>query len=136
MNDNEKLMLLFECGNESYAIACNDVVEVIPAIDRGKTVGYHGTAIPLADFSAMLTGKAAPPLLSTRIILLSAGEKGRDAIVGLVAEKVLHTEKYPESVFIEVPSTMGLSCQQIVTEQANVPVIDPAAILAAIRKSN
>jgi chemotaxis signal transduction protein len=133
MAEDQKLMLLFECGNEKYAIECNDVVEVIPNLQTDGYIQYHGKQVPVVDFSAIQTGINSQPVLSTRIILLSTGN---DSITGLTAEKVLNTKRFPESVFISSSSSKGMSNQQIVTEDANVPVINPAELVSAIKKES
>jgi chemotaxis signal transduction protein len=131
MNDNKKLMLFFECGDDQYAVSCRDVVEVIPNIQTKGAVEYHGKKVPVVDFTAIQTGRSSHPALSTRIILLNTG---KDSVTGLTAEKVLRTESFPEEAFIKSGSSKDLSNHQIVTEEANVPVIDPAKIMAAATK--
>jgi chemotaxis signal transduction protein len=131
MKDDQKLMLFFECGDEQYAVACSDVVEVIPQIHTEEIIEYHGSAVPVVDFTAMQTGEHSASVLSTRIILLNTGNA---SMTGLTAERVLHTESFPESAFIDSGSTQGICCQQIATEGTHVSVITPACILDAIKK--
>src|SRR6187551_1705243 len=92
------LFLLFELGADRYALDVDRVLEVLPLV-RIKTIprsspgvagifNYRGAPVPAIDLSALLTGRPAPVLLSTRLILVRYPDsRGIDRTLGLVAER-------------------------------------------------
>lgn len=110
------LFLLFQIGNDRYALEVSKVVEVLPQV-HWKTIpqsppgvagvfNYHGSPTPLIDLVELATGIPTPPLMSTRIILVNylpetaegAGEAYR---LGLLAEQVTTTLRCPETEFVD-----------------------------------
>ena len=87
----------FETGGQRYAIDVQDIVEVLPAVALRFVPGaaegiagvlrFHGQLVPVMDLTKILTGKAAPRLKSTRLILVRA-KRGDDAqdLLGILAE--------------------------------------------------
>lgn len=81
------LFLLFQVGNDRYALEANRVVEVIPLLTlkhlprapRGVAglFNYRGQPVPALDLSDLLLGQPAAERLSTRIIIVQL-ENGTD----------------------------------------------------------
>lgn len=97
------LLLILEAGGTRYGVSASRIVEVIPAPVLRSVPGspsfvagvfsYHGRVVPVLDLSALLTGRPARPLLSTRIVLVSL-EPLRTAapgLLGLLAEHATET---------------------------------------------
>ncbi len=100
------LLLLFQAGDERYGIPAGPVVEVLPVPHLRSvamapewvagTFTYRGTAVPVIDVSALLTGAPARPLMSTRIAVVRY-QAGR--LLGLMAEKMMETLSCREEDF-------------------------------------
>jgi chemotaxis-related protein WspB len=92
------LFILFQIGEDRYALEASRVVEVIPLLGLKKVpqaprgvaglFNYRGEAVPALDLSEMTTGEPAAEQLSTRIIILRPAVKGDDRgrLIGLIAE--------------------------------------------------
>lgn len=106
------LMLLFKVGNERYAIATQEVVEVIPLVllktlphkpeHIAGVFNYRGRVIPVIDLCQLMRGKPCSENLSTRIILVNYyGRNHTQNILGLMAEQVVETLHKSESEFVD-----------------------------------
>jgi chemotaxis-related protein WspB len=105
------LFLVFEAGENRYAIDASHAVEVLPLVRWRDLVGappgvagvfnYRGTPVPLIDLSELMTQKPARTWMSTRIILVSPGtESGASTrLLGLLAEQVTETLRQDEEDF-------------------------------------
>jgi chemotaxis-related protein WspB len=124
------LFLLFQLGPDRYALPASQVIEVLPLIDlkqipqapRGVAGLFNcrGILVPVIDLSELTLNRAAPPRLSTRIILVHyADEKGEKHLLGLMAEKATETLRLEPKDFM----TSG------VTNEA-VPYLGPVAAAA------
>lgn len=102
------LMLLFQVGDDHYALEAQQVVEVIPLV-KLRTLHQAPTAIaglfyyqdkivPVLDLGEKLGGRACKPLLSTRIALVRT-VRGEDTspLLGLMAENVVETLQSTEA---------------------------------------
>lgn len=77
------LMLLFRVENERWAIAAADIQAIIPRVNLQEMphshpmiaglLNYHGEMLPAVDVSALIANRAAPPLLSTRMVIVECG---------------------------------------------------------------
>lgn len=93
----DKLFLLFRLGADRYALAADDVVEVLPMVDIKALPGspaaiaglidYRGRSIPVVDINALALGRPAQPRLSTRILLCRYDNAGGSHCLGLIAEQ-------------------------------------------------
>jgi chemotaxis-related protein WspB len=92
------LFLLFQLGNERYALEANRVVEVVPLLSLERVprapkglagiFNYRGRPVPAVDLCELTLGRPASERLSTRIIIVNhAGERGASHLLGLVAEQ-------------------------------------------------
>ncbi|MBW4559599.1 MAG: chemotaxis protein CheW [Mojavia pulchra JT2-VF2] len=103
------LMLLFCIENERYALASDQVLEVIPLVSLrtlphkpdyfAGIFNYRGQIVPVIDLCQLMHGKSSRDYLSTRIILINywgnkrdtASEQQASYILGLMAERVVET---------------------------------------------
>ncbi|MEE9936391.1 MAG: chemotaxis protein CheW [Deltaproteobacteria bacterium] len=93
------LILQFQAGRERYGLDIEQILEISSLVslrpiphappEVAGTFNYRGTLTPVVDLTALLTGAASRPRMSTRIILVTfQGEDGRSHVLGLVAESV------------------------------------------------
>jgi chemotaxis-related protein WspB len=91
------LFLLFQIGQDRYALEASRVVEVLPLLElkplsqgpRGVAgfFNYRGLPVPAVDLSALALGCPAIEFLSTRIIVVNyPDDTGANHLVGLIAE--------------------------------------------------
>ena len=97
------VLLLFEAGGARYGIPGSRIIEVLPAPRIRPLPGtpswvagafsYHGGVVPVIDLSALLTGRAAPAVLSTRVLLvrLQPACLKEPVLLGLLAEHATET---------------------------------------------
>ncbi len=94
------VLLVLEAGGARYGVPAVRITEVLPAPGLRPLPGtpawvaglfsYHGQVVPVIDIPALLTGRPAPALLSTRIVLVKFQPLGldRQLLLGLLAEHV------------------------------------------------
>lgn len=96
------LYLLFQLGHDRYALPARDVVEVLPylalpPIPRAAPgvaglCNYRGRLVPVLDLCVLLCDRPARAVLSTRIIIVKAGEPSApETLLGLIAERATGT---------------------------------------------
>jgi len=96
------LFLLFQLGNDHYALDAGQIVAVLPLVDIKKipqaplgTAGifnYRGTPVPVIDLNELTIGQPAQLRLSTRLILVNyPDENDVPRLLGLIAEKATET---------------------------------------------
>jgi chemotaxis-related protein WspB len=96
------LFLLFQLGDDRYALEATEVVEVLPLVEVNRiprspagvagVFDFHGTPVPVVDLSFMAFERPSSMRLSTRIILVRQPDaSGRERLLGLLAEKVTET---------------------------------------------
>ena len=92
------LFLLFQVGQERYALEASRVVEVVPLLELKPLAqapkgvagifNYRGRPVPVVDLSALILGRPASELLSTRIIIVNCpDDPGGSHLLGLIAER-------------------------------------------------
>jgi chemotaxis-related protein WspB len=106
------LFLLFQIGQDRYALEATQVLEVLPMVNikripRAPTsvpgiFNFHGTSVPLIDLTELALGRPSLVKMSTRIILTSLVlESGKKHLIGLLAEHVMETIQRAESDFVD-----------------------------------
>ena len=106
------LYLLFQLGNDRYALETGQIVEVLPVIDAKRIPGapagvagvfnYHGAPVPLIDLGELALGSPSPALMSTRIILVTyIDEAGETHRLGLLAQRATETLRRSEAEFVD-----------------------------------
>lgn len=106
------LFLLFQLGNDRYALEANRVVEVVPLLalkampqaPKGVAgmIVYRGRAIPALDLCELTFGRPARERLSTRIIIINYSESpGHNQLLGLIAERATEMMRRDARDFLE-----------------------------------
>ncbi|MBI4863190.1 MAG: purine-binding chemotaxis protein CheW [Candidatus Riflebacteria bacterium] len=96
------LLVLFQVGPDTYAVDARRVTEVVPAVALRSVpaappwvaglLGYRGAVVPVVDLSRILGGVDSVPRLSTRILITTVSDdRGKERLLGLMAESVLET---------------------------------------------
>lgn len=96
------LFLLFQLGNDHYALEAGKVAEVLPLVSLKQipqappavagVFDFRGEPVPVVDLSQMALGRPARCRLSTRIILAHYPDgNGEPRLLGLIAERVTET---------------------------------------------
>ncbi|MBD2496105.1 chemotaxis protein CheW [Nostoc sp. FACHB-280] len=144
------LMLLFKIGNERYAIASQEIVEVIPLLVLKNlphtpeylagVFSYRGHVVPVIDLCQLMRGKTCGNNLSTRIILVNyCRDNHTQHILGLMAEQVvetlhLSTNKFVDSHLpIEAASYLG---KMTVDERGIIYCLDIKYLLSETEQIN
>ena len=92
------LFLLFQLGQDRYAIEAQQAVEVVPLLDLKRLphspngvagiFNYRGRPVPAIDLCALTLGRPSREQISTRIIILRHEDsKGRLQLIGVIAER-------------------------------------------------
>src|SRR5712691_98717 len=106
------LFLLFQLGNDRYALEASRVVEVVPLLalkvfpQAPKGVAgifnYRGQPVPAVDLCALTLGEPAKERLSTRIIIVKLPDGARPGrLVGLIAEHATEMLRKEPTDFVE-----------------------------------
>jgi chemotaxis-related protein WspB len=106
------LFLLLDIGTETYALAAEQVVEILPLLPCKRiprapaglagVFNYHGAMVSLIDLGELMLGKLSPNKMSTRIILANYGrEAGKRSLLGLIAEGVTETMRRGTNEFVD-----------------------------------
>ncbi|KAM3093852.1 chemotaxis protein CheW [Phormidesmis sp. 146-12] len=92
------LMLLFQAGENLYAIDSAQVIEVIAIVTLRKldrvpshvagVFNYRGSIVPVIDLSSLIVDTPCRSRYSTRIMMV---KDQRDRLLGLLAERVTET---------------------------------------------
>lgn len=111
LQDPPTLYLTFTLGKDPYALAAEDVVEVVPRVELKQLPGsppyvaglmnYRGAVVPVIDLCQLMQGRPCGTQLSTRVVVVHYWDKdAREArILGLMAEQLTETVKKTESAF-------------------------------------
>ncbi len=102
------LMLLFQVEDERWAIAATAVVAVMPNVSLqtmphshsavAGLLNYHDEILPAIDVSALLGNEPAPPLLSTRIVIVEGIVSGSSCKVALMVDRAGETIQLTERI--------------------------------------
>ena len=100
------LALLFNIGEERYALDCASIVEIVPSIPARPIPGspawirgvidYRGSVTPVVDLKCALDGRTSEQFMSTRIVIANYPAASGSRPLGLVAERVLDTARLEE----------------------------------------
>ncbi|MEP7313009.1 MAG: chemotaxis protein CheW [Pseudomonadota bacterium] len=96
------LFLLFQLGDNRYALAAREVVVVLPLVNVVWLPGlpaaiagvcnYRGSHVPVVDLCQVLLGRPAVRRLHTRIVVVNyRAEDGGARPLGLIAERATET---------------------------------------------
>jgi chemotaxis-related protein WspB len=96
------LLLLFQLGDDRYALDARQVAEVLPLVTITRiphappgvagVFNYRGAPVPAIDLSQLTIGRPAHARLSTRLVVVHYPDgSGNTRLLGLVAEKATGT---------------------------------------------
>lgn len=96
------LFLLFQLGQDRYALDARDLVEILPLAQVkhlphapagiAGMLDYHGAALPVIDLSELALGRAAVQRISTRILVVAMAGGRRFALIAERANDTLQRE--------------------------------------------
>jgi chemotaxis-related protein WspB len=113
------LFLLFQVGQDRYALEASRVVEVVPLLELRPLAqapkgvagifNYRGRPVPAVDLSAIVLGRPAREFLSTRIIIVNyRDDAGANHFLGLIAEHATSTLRKDARDFIDPGLKRGM----------------------------
>jgi chemotaxis-related protein WspB len=105
------LFLIFELGNDRYALDVRQIAEVLPLVSFKQVprapqamnglFNYRGAPVPVIDLSQLTLGRPAARRLSTRLVLVHYPDHtGQTHLLGLVAERATQTARHEASDFV------------------------------------
>lgn len=105
------LFLLFQLGNDRYALEASRVVEVLPLVELkglpqsppgvAGVFNYRGQPVPAMDLCTLTLQRPAQECLSTRIIVVRCpGAEGQSHLLGLIAEQATETLRRNRQDFV------------------------------------
>ncbi|KAF0190987.1 MAG: chemotaxis signal transduction protein [Gammaproteobacteria bacterium] len=106
------LFLIFYLGEQRYALAAQEVVEVVPVVQLKKIpqapsyiaglCNYRGAPVPIIDLCRVIENRSANRHMSTRVIMVHYQLKdGTDRLLGLVAERATEMVTLESKDFVE-----------------------------------
>ena len=105
------LFLLFQLGEERYALDTSRVAEVLPLVaitpipqapvGVAGLFNYRGAPVPAIDLSRLTLNRPAPARLNTRLVVVHYPDhRGDSRLLGLIAEKVTETVRRDPAEFV------------------------------------
>jgi chemotaxis-related protein WspB len=105
------LFLVFQVGEDRYALDTATVAEVLPLIEItaiplapagiAGLCNYHGVAVPVIDLNVLLIGRPAERRVNTRIVLVRYPDRtGALQLLGLIAERATETIRRDPADFV------------------------------------
>lgn len=112
------LFLLFQLGDDRYALQANAVVEVVPLLALKRlphapkgvagVLNYRGRPVPAVDLCQLTAGHPASERLSTRIIIVNFRDQhGTNRLLGLVAERATQLVRKDATRFAQAGVAIG-----------------------------
>lgn len=109
------LYLLFRLGGDRYALAAQQLAEVLPALNLKQLPGaapgvaglcnYRGRPVPVIDLSALATRLPAPRRWGTRLLMVHYSTATAGAatprLLGLLAENATELMRLDASAFVD-----------------------------------
>ena len=104
------LFVLFQLGNDRYALEAARLLEVLPLVrlkripqaPRGiaGAFNYRGTPTPAVDLCDLALGRPAELRLSTRLLVVRYGAGSDERALGLIAERTTETMRRAPEDFV------------------------------------
>ena len=105
------LFLIFELGNDRYALDVRQIAEVLPLVSFKQVprapqamnglFNYRGAPVPVIDLTQLTLGRPSARRLSTRLVLVHyPADTGQTHLLGLVAERATQTARHEASDFV------------------------------------
>ncbi|NUP08632.1 MAG: purine-binding chemotaxis protein CheW [Polyangiaceae bacterium] len=145
------LFLIFQLGEDRYALDTSDVVEVLPLLEvkslpkaPAAVLGlfaYRSRTLPLIDLTALALGRPSRARTSTRIIVARVRDGAAEPrLIGLCAERATETMRCAESDFVAPPVTVRdapylgpvISDDRGIVQRVSVDRLLPADVLRVL----
>ena len=112
--------LLFQIGNDSYALDGRHIVEVLPMVDLkgiprapvglAGVFNYHGTPVPVLDLAGIILGRSSAARMNTRLVVIEHHDSsGHKSLLGLLAERTTDMLRREEADFVPSGLATGQS---------------------------
>lgn len=106
------LFIVFRLRNDRYALAADDIVEVLPALNLKALPGtplsvaglcnYRGRPVPVIDLGALALGERTPWCWGTRLLVVRYPHRSSvDHLIGLVVEDATQVVDLEASQFTD-----------------------------------
>lgn len=139
------LFLVFEAGDDRYAIEASEIEEVLPVTLFKRIphapeaicglMDHRGTPIPVVDANQLLAGHPSERRLSTRVILVRHPDgAGKSQRLGLMAERVTDTIRIRRGEFVPggvAPEGAGYLGPVATGPGGMIQWIEPSRVLSA-----
>jgi len=133
----KRLFLLFNLGNERFAVTTELITEITPLVELTRIprtesyicglFNYRGETIPVVDTSMLLFNQPHSRKICTRIIILTRVKGDIISRIGLIAEKVNKTESFDTDLINRHVLTQKHSPylgKTLTDEQGEIQIID------------
>lgn len=105
-----KLYMRFYVGDNRFVLPAQDIIAIVPLVSLHEVpqapeyvagiLSYHGESVPVIDIRALMTGLRSDNRLSTRIAIVRfTMSKGKQRLIGLLAERLTEVMRIDESMF-------------------------------------
>lgn len=105
-----KLYMRFYVDNNRFVFPAQDIIAIVPLVSLHEVpqapeyvagiLSYHGESVPVIDIRALMTGLRSDNRLSTRIAIVRfTMSKGKQRLIGLLAERLTEVMRIDESMF-------------------------------------
>ena len=112
------LFLLFQLGQDRYALEVSRVIEVLPLLEIKRlpqapkgvagVFNYRGRPVPAVDLSELTLGQPVAERMSTRIVVVSyRGSSGSTHLLGLMAENATEILRKEAKDFVDPGVKIG-----------------------------
>jgi chemotaxis-related protein WspB len=111
LTQQSQLMVLFQVGDQQYAMASHHIQEILPAIDlypidsprpdMAGLMNYHGAMIPVLDLNQLMKGRSSHRHFGTRIVLLNQTPNQQQ--IAFLAERIIDTLSLDRQNLVDVP---------------------------------
>ena len=96
--------------NFCFSITAQDIIAIVPLVSLHEVpqapeyvagiLSYHGESVPVIDIRALMAGVRSDNRLSTRIAIVRfTVSKGKQRLIGLLAERLTEVMRIDESMF-------------------------------------
>jgi len=104
------LFLLFQIGQDRYALDVRQIVEVLPLVSItpvpqaplgvAGVFMYRGVPVPVIDVNQLTVGRPSHSRLNTRLVVVHLPDgEGQTRLIGLIAERATETMRRDASDF-------------------------------------
>ena len=105
-----KLYMRFYVDDNRFVFPAQDIIAIVPLVALHEVpqapeyvagiLSYHGESVPVIDIRALMIGVRSDNRLSTRIAIVRfAVSKGKQGLIGLLAERLTEVMRIDESLF-------------------------------------